>query len=341
MKMISHSGLLVLLIGLAAGCGAPSKPSQEASPGTTPAPTETPAPVMPTFTTEPTTAPRAIPPFSGSGGGVISFISNRTGNHDVFLMNADGSEQWQLSTTPDQDGWVTWSPHGDHMAYQSDRTGALNIFVMDIVSGSWADEAGVRQLTHSAPGSGSWEPAWSPDGIDLAYSAAQAAGSDIFVVQPDATGRERLTNNKAIDGSPSWSPDSKQLAFFSDRNGDWDIYIMNADGSQVRQLTANPASDSTPAWSPAGDWIAFVSDRDGNEEIYLVRPDGTDLRRLTNNAAEDWFPAWSPDARRIAFSSNRDGDDEIYIMNADGSEPRQLTNNAAGDWSPAWWPMGE
>jgi Tol biopolymer transport system component len=206
----------------------------------------------------------------------------------------------------------------------------------------------VSQLTNSPPGrGGSWEPAWSPDGKWIAYSAQQTSGSDIFLVNPDGTGRQRLTDNKAIDGSPTWSPDGKQIALFSDRDGNWEIYVMNADGSNVRRLTNHPGQDHSPAWSPDGKWIAFVSERDGNEEIYLtlaphasagVNPDGTNLRRLTRNKAEDWFPAWSPDGKRIAFSSNRDGNHEIYVMDADGSDQKRLTNNNAEDWGPEWMP---
>lgn len=203
-----------------------------AAPSTAPLPT-------PTFLPNPTTT--SLPPLSGSGGGVIAFTSNRTGNYDLFVMNADGSDQRPLTTTEAQDGWISWSPDGSRIAFQSDRSGALNIHVMDVANGLLADEAAVGRLTNSPPGRGSWEPAWSPDGMWIAYSSEQAAGSDIFLARPDGTTRQRLSENRALDGTPAWSPDSAQLAFFSDRDGSWDLYTMNTDGSQVRRLTSDAA----------------------------------------------------------------------------------------------------
>ena len=364
-----HTPLAAFLLVLVAFCGC-------AAPRPTPAPPAATAIPSPRSTPGPTNTPRATatlwPPLSGSGGGMIAFVSNRSGNQDLWIMNADGSDQRQLTTDPAQDGWPRWSPDGKQMAFQSNRNGALNIYVADVLGGSQIDDGAPQQLTTGKPGRDSWEPAWSPDGKQLAFSAQQAAGSEIFLMNPDGTGRQRLTENRAIDGSPAWSPDGRQIAFFSsrdavpaqgdavpDQGGNWEIYVMDADGSHVLRLTDQPGQDHSPAWSPDGARIAFVSERDGNEEIYLMNPDGTSLQRLTHNEAEDWYPAWSPDGKRIAFSSSRDaavlgqggavsdqggavpdpgGSQEIYVMNADGSNPQRLTNNQAEDWGPAWRP---
>jgi len=355
--------LSLILVGVAlalvTGCvGAPPPPTP-APPSATPIPptatsappTSTPAP--PTATPRPTaTATRS--PLTGSGGGVIAFVSDQSGSQEIYVMNADGSDQRRLTNDPSTNAWPNWSPDGRQIAFQSNRSGALNIYVMDILGGSSADDSKVSQMTNSQAGrGGSWEPAWSPDGQWIVYSAQQASGSDLFLVNPNGTERRRLTDNKAIDGCPTWSPDGKQIAFFSDRDGNWEIYVMKSDGSDVRRLTQHPGQDHSPAWSPDGSRIAFVSDRDGNEEIYLMNladalqgTDGTGLRRLTRNKVEDWFPAWSPDGKWIAFSSSRDGNHEIYVMpvadalqGTDGNDQKRLTNNNAQDWGPVWRPQ--
>jgi len=332
-RYVLIAGFLLLLVACCACAG--SEPT-----AVPPAPTAVGSPTnaaVSTSTPKPTATP--WPPLSGSGGGLIAFVSDRSGNQDVWIMNADGSDPRQLTTNSAQDGWPAWSPDGTRLAFQSRRGGAFNIFVAAVLGGSQVDDGAVQKLTSSLPGRDSWEPAWSPDGRQLAYSAAQASGSDLFVMNADGTGKQRLTEDKAIDGGPAWSPDGRQIAFLTSRDGDWEIYVMEADGSNVRRLTNQAGQDHSPSWSPDGARIAFVSDRDGNEEIYVMAADGANPQRLTNSEAEEWFPAWSPDGKRIAFSSSRDGNQEIYVMNADGSDPTRLTDDSAEDFGPIWLPV--
>jgi hypothetical protein len=89
-------------------------------------------------------------------------------------------------------------------------------------------------------------PSWAPDGSKIAFED----GGDIWMVNPDGTGRVQLTFDPSIDGTPEWSPDGTKIAFTSNRDGDADIYVIDADGTDVTQLTHNTTSDSRPAWQP-------------------------------------------------------------------------------------------
>ena len=284
----------------------------------TPTPTFTPRP----FTPKPTATPSPAP------AGRIAFASNRDGNDEIYVMNADGARLVRLTNYPGHDGELSWSPDGSKIAFSSVRDGKLEIYVMN------ADGTGQVRLTNN-PG-GNWSPSWSPDGRRITFVSYRDSNWEIYVMNADRTGQVNLTDNPASDENPSWSPDGKRIAFASDRDGNWEIYMMNADGTGQVNLTNNPASDENPSWSPDGRRIAFVSDRDGNDEIYVMNADGTELVRFTNNPAGDWLPSWSPDGRRIAFVSYRDGNHEIYAMTADGTGQVNLTNNPARDTSPAW-----
>jgi tricorn protease-like protein len=194
-------------------------------------------------------------------------------------------------------------------------------------------------------------PAWSPDGRHIAYQGTSATGDlDIFVANPDGSGRTELTFSTAADVDPAWSPDGTKIAFESARSGNTDVFVIGADGSSETQLTSSPAFDGDPTWSSDGTKIAFTSTRDGNKEIYVMNADGSNETRLTNDAGAvkdpnadfvDENPDWSPDGRRILFDTSRDGQYEIYAMNPDGSNQHRVTNHAALDALPAWSPDGK
>jgi hypothetical protein len=260
----------------------------------------------------------------------IAFHSDRDGNWEIYVMNADGSGVTRLTNNPAVDWNASWSPDGKYIAFVSERDGDREIYVMN------ADGSRVTRLTNHP----NWDefPAWSPDGKRIAFQSYRDGNWEIYVMNTNGSGQANLTNNPALDWFPSWSPDGKYIAFVSERDGNEEIYVMNADGSGVTRLTNNPAVDDLPSWSPDGKYIAFVSERDGDREIYVMNADGSGVTRLTNNPAEDWFPSWSPDGKLIAFVSNRDGNWEIYVMNADGSGLTRLTNNPAEDWFPSWSP---
>ena len=262
----------------------------------------------------------------------IAFSSNRDGNPEIYVMNADGSGVTRLTDHPGEDWDPKWSPDGQQIAFNSDRAGNLAIYVMN------ADGSDVTRLTdHPAR---HWQPDWSPDGQQIAFTSDRDGNLAIYAMNADGSDVARLTDHPARHWQPAWSPDGQQVAFTSDRDGKLEeIYVMNADGSGVTRLTDHPGEDRDPKWSPDGQRIAFVSDRDGNLEIYVMNADGSDVEQLTDNFDHDYAPAWSPDGQQIAFTSDRDGPPGIYVMNGDGSDVRQLTDNTADDWASAWSPQ--
>lgn len=313
-------GSFVLALLALSGCGQPG-------PSPTPIPTPIPEPAL------------------------IAFLSNR----DIFVANADGSNQTNLTNNGIDDGLLgfSWSPDGSKIAFTSSRSGNQD----DIyVTGS--DGSNQTSLTD---GLGEYySPLWSPDGIRIVF-LSKLCCSDICVMNADGTGRLTLASNPMGDHLGSWSPDGRKIAFVSSRDGNDEIYVMDADGSNLLNLTNHPAGDFRPQWSPDGTRIAFVSNRDGNSEIYVMDSDGSNQTRLTNNPAEPvpspirsgaevyqtvsvtWFddsPVWSPSGNRIAFVSIRSGEYEIYVMNSDGSGQTCLTPGWSMCQNPSWSPDG-
>jgi hypothetical protein len=88
----------------------------------------------------------------------------------------------------------------------------------------------------------------------IAFESNRDGNAEIYTMNPNGQGIDRLTNNPAGDFFPSWSPDGNKIAFYSLRDGDPEIYTMNANGTGVDRLTNNPAGDFFPSWqrlSPA------------------------------------------------------------------------------------------
>jgi len=276
--------------------------------------------------------------------GQLAFTTYRDGSWEIFVMNADGSGQVNLTNNPAYDDHPVWSPDGTKIAFQRLREDNRAIYLMN------ADGSGQVPLTNdSTPASASYAT-WSPDGSKIAFSGDSAAPAhsvpNIYVMNADGSGLTRLTHDPASpDYSPLWSPDGTRIAFSTYRDRNWEIYVINANGSGVLNLTNNPALDFYHAWSPDGTKIAFVSDRNSCHycyAIYVMNADGSGQVRLTDDpAAHDYLPVWSPDGTKLAFDRQRDSDHkwELYVMNADGSGQMNLTKNPADNfvhftWSP-------
>ena len=103
-----------------------------------------------------------------------------------------------ITNSTANDTFPAWSPDGTKIAFQSDRDGNTNIYVMN------TDGTGQVSLTNSPANDSS--STWSPDGTKIAFQSDRDGNSEIYVMNFDGSGQSRLTNNAATDGDPAWSP---------------------------------------------------------------------------------------------------------------------------------------
>ncbi len=278
----------------------------------------------------PTLAVTPTPTPYGGGSGQFAFVSERDGNREIYIMNADGSGARNLTNNPADDWDPTWSPDGGQIAFYSMRDGNGEIYVMN------ADGSSPRNLTNNA--ASDFHPIWSPDGRQIMFYSDRSGDGEVWVMNADGSSPRNLTDSPGGDGGASWSPDGRQIVFSSDRTGNSEVFIMNADGSDPRQLTNDPDNDGWATWTPDGQQITFASTRTGAWDVYMMDLDGGNLRNLTNASSNDWWPAWSADGSLLTFTTDRDGVASVYAMNPDGSNPRRLTVNNSWNYSSAWRP---
>jgi len=300
----------------------PSTPTPTATATVTP-------PASPTPTPSATASPVPTPILPPAGNGKIVFQSDRTGNYDLFVMDADGANQVNLTNEPSFDYYGAWSPDGTKIAFSSDRDGNIEIYVMN------ADGSNPLRLTTDP--ADDLVPRWSPDGTKLAFYSNRDGNYEIYVMGADGSNQTRLTNTPADENDPAWSPDGRKIVFTSFRDGNSEIYLMDADGSNQTNLTNRSGPDTGPAWSPDGTKIAFSSSRSGGG-IFVMNRDGTNVSQLTTSGPPfiDGGAVWSPDGTKIAFHRTVSGNADIVVMNADGSNQITITNGPAIDVRPDW-----
>lgn len=183
-------------------------------------------------------------------------------------------------------------------------------------------------------------PAWSPDGLRLAYTCLRqpdgsiASPQRICVRNADGTGFTVLSKLLQDESGPTWSRDGSQIAFTTGSGSESVITIVNVDGTGFFPLAIFSGA-ANPDLHPDGWRLVF----DLVNSIWTYNRLTQTGLRLTNLTG-DSRPRYSPDASKIVFQSLRDGQAEIYVMNADGTSPTRLTNNSAADTAPAWSPDG-
>ena len=224
------------------------------------------------------------------------------GRWALFLMNADGSGNEQLTPFSDEIAG-SWSPDGAWIAFASGRHGG---------SGGMAFDDGGQ---------------------------SSAGNFEIYMIRADGSEERRLTDDPGQDLYPAWSPDGEHIAFSTDREGNLEIYLLRLSNGALQNLTAHPGFDDQPSWSPDGSQIAFTSRRDGGDDIYVMNRNGSGVRKLTDSPASDVEPSWSANGRQLLFSSDRDGSYQLFAVNAyDGSGLVRLTDGTRESLNGKWGP---
>jgi TolB protein len=254
---------------------------------------------------------------------------------EIVSLNLDTWTETQLTQEPTaNNSYPVASPDGRWIAYQSDRDGDFDIFIMNRLGGQQ------RRLTtnnHMDRLAG-----WSPDGQWIVYSSDEA-GDELYTlrrVSVDGNNDEEILDTGQRMSHPRYSPDGRYLIFTmgpEPRDArTWEIARLDTETGELVTLTNNNVRDASPVFSPDGQSILYITYDSGSNAIARMDLDGGNARILYDTSASDWSAAYSPDGQYIVFTSNVSDQDQLYLMTAEGNSVQQITSGGGlfASWIP-------
>lgn len=239
---------------------------------------------------------------------------------------ASGKEQHILvpgTSETDQGPGPQISPDGKKLAFMSDRSGSMEIWVSD------RDGGNATQLT--AIGFAG-TPRWSPDSKSVVFDAGTRNGPTIFAVRVDGGGPRQLVSDEGENVCPSWSRDGKWVYFASHRTGEFEVWKVSAQGGTPVQITRHGGHAALESLD--GKYLYYAKTMYANPEIWQVPVGGGPERLVSPLIRPASWAAWAVTEKGIIFAGSlgtgAPGIDLFDLVK------RRVTNLASINTVPFW-----
>lgn len=263
----------------------------------------------------------------------VAYLSNQSGNFDLFAIPQEGGAPEQLTKNLGWDWAPQWNDHLQAILYNSSDT-ARQFSILAV------DRAG-QQVDIDTKGME--EFILSPKGEYALYTLQDNKNRYIGIVDVALGTNHLLVVHPSYNGRPQWSPDGNYFSFISERDGNGELYLYKLATGQTMRLTTSDKREKYTSWMPDGQHLVYtyhysdLRDQEHNDIFQINIMTGV-IKQITK---DDYFYqeiAVSPDGKRIAFHAKRDGKDQIYTIGIDGKNEKQLTTADAYHGEPCWIP---
>ncbi len=264
----------------------------------------------------------------------LIFQSTRKGYEcdQIFIMNADGSDQKLVSTGKGRTTCAYFLADGKHILYAS---------------------------THEAA-----EACPTPPDRSKGYVWGVFPGFDIYLATDDGHIQKKLTNTPGYDAEATVNWKTGSIVYTSLASGDLDLWTMRPDGSRKKQITKTPGYDGGAVFSRDGKKLVWRANHPNTPEtlarymqllsanlttpmkmeLMVADADGNHARQITNFGCASFAPSFTPDGKKIIFASNKNECDsrrfELFLINVDGTGLDQVTSFGGFSSFPEFSPDG-
>jgi Tol biopolymer transport system component/actin-like ATPase involved in cell morphogenesis len=255
----------------------------------------------------------------------IVFSSARSGDLELWSIDADTGELTQLTHDPGFDGVASISRDREHIAYvHGPAPRELRVMA--------ADGSDVRTIAQGLPSDS--RSSWSPDGTKIAAPSGPESNADISIYDVSGSAAPvAIVQDDVSDSDPDWSPDGSRIVYTRATQ----IWVVAADGSSAPQLLIDDGGVADPAYSPDGTKIVYDGQRSVEPRLFTVLADGTQRTELAHTAGRlNADPMWSPDGKRIVFSDYTSTTSQLLVLDVASGRVAALTPADGYDAYPAW-----